>query len=206
MTIIAWNGKYLAADSRRTRRKTEIFDNADKIDLSFNDFFFDGESILAIASAGNVKTTSYLKWVIKNKPRSLYFLNQEYTSGNLKKFKRGSLFIVTTKSAWILTILSSSSCRLTECHTSDNIAIGSGGKIATYLMNVFNLLPQDAVKATLLYQRSCGGPVRYVNCRSTIANKSLVIKTFDYSNLGDLKGIVFTKIVKKCNQFLDKNA
>lgn len=197
MTVIVWDGNILAVDSRRTKKKIEIFDNSQKIDLNFVDCSFRGQRVLAVAVSGNVKTTGRLKCILRNGKDLESVFQKRFQSGALEKYKKGSLFIVTEQSAWQYRLVESAAPEAIEVGNKLFTA-GSGGRTAGFLMRTFNLSPPMAVCATMLDMKCCGGPVRYVKRRGSKGISS--VKTTEFEDVADLRSLVFDEMRIACNQ------
>ena len=197
MTVVCWDGKYLAVDSRRTKDKVAVTDDSNKIDTSFRGVKFEGSYIRAVAKAGNVKTTRVLREVLKKDPE--VFTRGSYNATGLKK---GSLLVVTRKAAWHLSTDGKGVVEVKKIGKDQSYAIGSGGRIGTFLMDAFGLSAPMAVASVTMQLDCCGGPVRYVKCRGVLPGTKLEIKSKNYSDYSSLRKDVLVRLKRKVDQAL----
>lgn len=203
MTVFCWDGKYLAVDSRRTtfkaadsngmRQKVRTMDEAEKIQTDYRGVKFRGSTVLAVVKAGNVKTTNFLRDLIRQQV--------DLEAKNFSKeqqYRLGSLFIVTRKTAWYITLSSSKGLSILEVKDGQTFAGGTGGKIGKFVMDVFGLTAQLAVCATTLHMSCCGGPVRYAKCRGLIARMRPKVRVVKFDSAEILRYAVFSQLRNVC--------
>lgn len=213
MTVFCWDGKYLAVDSRRTRKRTaEVFDDSLKIATDFRGLNIQGSPIRAVAQAGNTKTTHFMKAILRQEANFLGYLQdrwQEEKDGLLSEtdpnprltdFKKGTLFIVTRKSAWHFQISPDDGVLFRQIEDGETFAGGTGGRIGKFLMDVFGLSAQLAVCATTLHMHCCGGPVRYVRCRGLIPRSRAEVQVVEFQDQSQLRREVMTRMRRKCSR------
>lgn len=208
MTVICWDGKYLAVDSRRTRKRTaEVFDDSHKIDTDFRGVKVRGSYIRAVAQAGNTKTTRFMKAILRQDDDFINFLRKRWeeekagdlTTTRITEFKKGTLLIITRRSAWHFQISPEDGILFSRIEEGEKFSGGSGGKIGKFLMDVFDLSAQMAVSATTLHMHCCGGPVRYLKCRGLLSNVRPRIQTVEFADMSDLKREVMVRMRKMCS-------
>lgn len=171
MTVITWDGEMLCSDQRRTRTKKGpegeeririgTTDTNQKIELNFTgQSLFRNQVVLAAASAGNVNTTRPLKEeLIEGKNLERLYLGRFKRGAH--DWKKGSLFIMTVESAWHFSLLPELKPIVTEIGNKP-YAIGSGSKVAEFLMSVMGFTPRQAAYAAMLTDKSCGGGLQYI--------------------------------------------
>lgn len=197
MTVVCWDGKYLAVDSRRTKDKVAVSDDSNKIDTSFKGVKFEGSYIRAVAKAGNVRTTRLLREALKTNP-------EVFTRGtfNAVGLKKGGLLIVTRKAAWHVGTNGKGVAESKKIDKGQTYAIGSGGRIGTFLMDAFGLSAPMAVASVTMQLDCCGGPVRYVKCRGVLPGSKLEIKSKNYIDYSSLRKDVLVRLKRKVDQAL----
>lgn len=211
MTVFCWDGKYLAVDSRRTRKRTaEVFDDSLKIATDFKGIKIQDSSIRAVAQAGSTKTTRFMKAVLRQEKNFLTYLQKRWlkekagkidssdATPRLMEFKKGTLFIVTRKSCWHFQISPDEGVVFREIKRGESFAGGTGGKIGKFLMDVFGLPAQLAVCATTLHMGCCGGPVRYVRCRGLLPKSEAVVEVAQFENENALRRQVMQYMRRNC--------
>lgn len=200
MTIVAWDGKYLAVDSRSTKKKTKISDTACKIVVDYEGCYLGRERIIATARAGNRRTTTMLTNALRRSRYVHNLLQKRYSDGKLVGYKKGSLFIVTKRSAWLLRVTPNTPPVLEEIG-NNLFAMGSGAPLARFFMEILFLTPQKAVCATMLGKECCGGPVRYVQRKLTLRGVS-DIRTTRFEETDELRRTVFLSIRRNCRTLI----
>lgn len=199
MTVVCWDGKYLAVDSRRTKDKSTVSDDSNKIDLGFRGVKFEGSYIRAVARAGNVKTTRVLREVLKETP-------DVFTQGSFdaRGLKKGSMLVVTRKAAWHVTTDGKGVVETKKIPKDEPYAIGSGGRVGMFLMKAFNLSAPMAVASVTMQLDCCGGPVKYVKCRGIVPGARPVLQSKNYDSYESLRKDVMVRMRKKVNAALDE--
>lgn len=199
MTVVCWDGKYLAVDSRRTKDKVAVTDDSNKIDTSFRGVKFEGSYVRAVAKAGNVRTTRVLREALKEQPE--IFTQGEFDARGLKK---GGLLVVTRKAAWHLNTDGKGKVEVKKLAKDEPYAIGSGGRVGKFLMQAFDLSAPMAVASVTMQMDCCGGPVRYVKCRGILPGAKLVVKSKNYDNFAMLRKDVLVRMRRKVDAALDE--
>jgi hypothetical protein len=163
MTVFCWDGKTLATDSRRSRKKSMTHhDNARKLRTKFGTVQFQGSPIRAIARAGSRRQTNLLCATLRSGTDVLGQVRQMWADESMRHDLKGSLFVITDDKRWLLRVEPTEGVTLEEVTEQKTVAGGTGGTLATFLMNVYGFSARDAVGITKLYRSCCGGPTRYI--------------------------------------------
>ena len=139
MTVIAWDGKTLATDSRETSGGTVTTDNNVKIKTI--DVHYLGERLLAIGFSGKSSACTVLL---------------ENLSFPLEKGLEMSALIIGEHHLYELEC---GSIYPTQYNKKEHRAIGSGWVLAFSGM-MLGLTAEESVKHAIKYNISCGGTVR----------------------------------------------
>lgn len=174
MTTVVYSNGILAADKKSIKRgktsdcehcakKTQVFrTNASKIILGTG-FKFNDETVIAIGHAGNRADALALKKLIRlnfdlAKAFQAYYLLNGGSSLN------ASLLIVTKNAVYVVNVGSEENIKITTFSRNDDVAIGSGAKVAGYVLNYQNVTALNAIAETSTVDKSTGGGIDYVNC------------------------------------------
>lgn len=172
MTVFCWDGVTLASDSRRTVRETTHHDDSKKLRTRFGTSFFQGARIRATARAGNRRQTRLMSQALKTVQGGIDLIQQLWDQGVLSHEKKGALFVVTEDKRWLIRVAPVEGVSLKEVTGELTVAGGSGGLLGKFLMDVYGLNAQDAVRITKQYQNCCGGPTQFIR----FGDAPLVIK------------------------------
>lgn len=178
MTIVAWDGKMLSVDSKRTsyttkksgeRLKTKERLDVDKIVMFADEsnpvgkhsVCFQGQPVLAVARCGSVKTTTMMLRIMKRGWNLERQLQLRFDRNKLDDFRRGSIFILTNTSAWVCRFSTTLGISVKEIGDR-KFAMGSNAVIARFLMRHMNLDAMHAAAAVTLSSKKCGGTINSV--------------------------------------------
>ncbi len=170
MSIVTYDGKVLAADSRkttsRTNQKTGIretvrrTDQQVKIELMGEECKFRGETVRAVGRCGNLKLSSA---IIEDIKRQIPDLEEHWRlPATYRSYTRpASVLILTDRNAYHFRVSPAEGLSVTVLERKP-FAMGSGKEVAEYLMSAFKLPAHYAAAAVTLMYKSCGGPIRVV--------------------------------------------
>lgn len=178
MTAIAWNGTMIAADTRVSTPQ-ERRDNSNKLHTFENEeVYFKGHRVLVIGTSGNVALSRGALGVLKRYNKGNSFV--EFYEESWKAYstdKTFSLLIVTDSGPYVFTH-NRKGVKLTKC--KNNIAtIGSGHKVARFLMECFGVSADIAVAGAALDDVSVGRLVQSIEINNGEIGKR---HTKHYSN------------------------
>lgn len=168
MSIVTFDGKSLAADSRKSTVRIDPVTGAKeyvhqtdeqvKIELMDGTTQFRGETIEALGRCGNIRLSST---IIKTIKAGLLDIEDHWADEKVyKEFsKTASVLIVTIKNAYHFQVSSVTGLTVTVLEHKP-FAMGCGKEVAVYLMTAFKLPAQAAAAAVTLTYKSCGGPIR----------------------------------------------
>ena len=162
MTVFCWDGVTLATDSRRTVRKTTHYDDSRKLRTRFGSAYFQGARIRATARAGDRRQTRLMSQALKTAQEGIDRIRRLWDEGVLSREKKGALFVVTDDKRWLIRVAPAEGVSLKEVTGQLTFAGGSGGLVGKFLMDVYGLSAQDAVRITKQYQKCCGGPTQFI--------------------------------------------
>lgn len=181
MTTIAWDGKVLAADTRRTLRDEQT-DGVVKIRIyppgkvlmgkkpskEAKDSSDAVDSLYVMAGAGNAELIRKISAAVeKGGWNSIVNHGRIWRAvvGGMKDAYRAVGARVMAISATEVHCMVATTCGVEDVLTykrTEKVAIGSGGKIAQFLMEQFDLTAQEAVAGAALTDLSTGGHVHSV--------------------------------------------
>lgn len=168
MSIITYDGKQLAGDSRRSIKKWNekkqrydrviTSDEAVKIEeIHDSKVLFRGQVVLAVARCGNAKITGeVLKKLKKGVDIEAYYTKQ--LEDEEAKKRTCSLLLVTPRSLWHFK-LTKSKLVIYELEPKP-FAMGSGVQEAIFLMKTLKLTAEEAAMAITLGFDCCGGAIQ----------------------------------------------
>lgn len=148
MTVIAWDGKILAADSRVTCQSTIVDDNMRKIYELNKDIRYGGDRLLAVGWSGSASDVDKVL---------CYLYSDEFPSFSEIKHDVGAI-IIGVKYAYVLEPEQSF---LVRHERKTKLVEGCGATIALSAMKL-GLNAIQAVKHTIKLDSACGGRVRSV--------------------------------------------
>lgn len=186
MTTCAYDGQYLAADSRSTNGATSyksykcshcgeesnrVNDEAIKIYGDFSDKKYRGEVIYAMAGSGSLADIKKVVDLVQKGEnldelyRVLQAVNEHRTAFDV------SFIIVTEKSVFVLkNNPDTKKVAVKHYERTEKVAIGSGATAARFAMKAMNMTSMEAVMASTIGDEHTGGDIRWVDC-STPAGK-----------------------------------
>lgn len=161
MTAIACDGRIIAADTRVSTQQ-ERRDNSNKLHVFDEEVYFKGHRILVVGTAGNVVLSNGAVQALKRYNKGSSFVDfyrdswQYYNSD-----KTFSLLIVTDAGPYVFTH-NRKGVTLVKC--KNNVAtIGSGHKVARFLIECFGLPADAAVAGAALDDITVGRLVQWID-------------------------------------------
>lgn len=146
MTVLAWDGKTLAADSRVSSRSDIITDNAQKI-YKINNIGYAGDTLLAIAMSGALadfdKVVSFIH-------------SSEFPGGEIDHRLNGIVVGVN-----YVYMLEQGTGYLVRYDRKLKVAEGSGEAYARSAMSL-GMNAKDAIKHAIKHNSGCGGKIRCI--------------------------------------------
>jgi hypothetical protein len=187
MTVICYDGEIFAAD-RKSRKKGEDgvkvvkSISKSKIATDFGSTCFDGEDVLAIGRAGRLKISMEMIECVR---RSKDLAKTIDTLGaKLKRKFEGtdtalaSLLIMTTNHIHLVKVSKKFEVTWTKENRSKKMAIGSGARIALFLMEHQGMSAVNAVVAMELHHPCCGGGATYTSRALLLSAEPIVVLKF----------------------------
>lgn len=167
MTTLVWNGKMLAADSRRVHGNHHD-DTISKI-IRVDNTMYKDEKILLMAGCGTVRIFDAFYGIFLKDPEnfSIYYKHASRT-GLTERSSRlsATVLIITDKSTYTCRITSDSIPDLVRWSVNPDqpLIMGSGAKHAEALVKLFNVSPEMAVAGASIIdlQGGTGGTVNFV--------------------------------------------
>lgn len=206
MTVIVWDHQILAVDSRRSQDGETTSDEAWKVKLTYPKARVRGKKVFAVVSCGNTDTTNAIRRMLKDGVDIETHFDELYTRGDLDSYKNGSVLIITRHNSYVFSIKTGKQPVMKVVSKEELVTLGSGGKYARFMIQVFGLSPQYAVAATILHKRCCGGPIRYYKRPASIMGATLgagKVASIHYKSMDDLRQKVFAAVRKKCHHARD---
>lgn len=203
MTVIVWDGEILAVDSRRSLDGKTTSDEAWKLGITYPKGRVRGKKVLAVVSCGNVTTTDDIKDTIRKGKDIEEVFARKFKEGALDDYKPGSVLILTLKNSYVFKVRCDKEPVLIVQKKDELLTMGSGGKYARFMVQVFKVSPQYAVAATMLHKRCCGGPVRYYKRPANLLGTGLgsgKVASIKFADLEDLRQKVMDAVRKKCHR------
>lgn len=172
MSVICYDGEVLAGD-RKSRlagedgvKKVKSVKKS-KISADYEGVIFDGESIKGVGRAGRLKISKELIECLRRSP-DLALTIDTLGSKLRKKFegtdiRPASLLIMTSHHIHLVKVSSKFEVTWRKEHRSKKMAIGSGARIALFLMEHQGVSAINAVAAMELHHECCGGGVTYTS-------------------------------------------
>lgn len=210
MTLAIWDGRVLATDLRRStfskcgengeKTRIAVNDDAVKIDLDFPDSFFRKERVLAVATSGNVKTTRKLKTSLRKGSDIETLYEHRYTHQIQDDWKTASVLIITETNAYRFSLRPGKPPSVTKVGKR-GIAIGTGARMAEYLLYSLKLDPVTIVKAVNQHETSCGGGTLSVVRKGSGMGE---LRRTDAHRTKRVKREVYNSIISACQKHLDE--
>jgi hypothetical protein len=203
MSIVTFDGRSLAADSRKTTTRinpetgakeyVKHVDEQVKIELMDGRVKFRGEFVEAIGRCGNVKMSSTIISTIK---AGLLDIEKHWSNEAVySRFSKGaSVLIVTDKNAYHFRVSPDTGLTVTELERKP-FAMGSGKEVAVYLMTAFKLSAQMAAAAVTLTYKSCGGPINVLK-RDTWTGRLMLADAANAATRDERRASVATALIK----------
>lgn len=187
MTTVAYDGKFLAADSRSTagnsstkaykcsscgEQSSRVTEETIKLAGDFDGKQYRNEVIHAVAGAGMSRDIERMIKLLREGE------DLDYVNRILEKVHEGArsftaaLIIVTEKS--VFKMMANQDTRKMEVKRYDlteKVAIGSGGKVAEFTMKVLNCSAVQAVQAAITTDEASGGAIRYVDVSTPLGKE-----------------------------------
>lgn len=180
MTTCAYDGQYLATDSRSTNgmasRKSykcshcgeesqRVNDEAIKIYGDFADKKYRDELIYAVAGSGSSSDISKVVDLIqKGENLDEIYRVLQVVMDHRPAFD-ASFIIVTEKSVFVLKNNQDTKKVAVKRHErNEKVAIGSGSTAARFAMKSLNMTSMEAVMASTIGDEHTGGNIRWVDC------------------------------------------
>lgn len=192
MTCIAYDGHGRIAADTRVSTDSERRDNANKLHVFKDEVRFKGHRILVVGTSGNVKLSRKALQALKEDGDEFVKFYEKVSERHIELNKAFSLLIITDGASYIFTF-SPKGTDLTQTKKGECAAIGSGQKIARFLMSSFNVPAQLAVAGASTIDPGTGPMVIY---RDIIKKKVGIEKKLFYKNS--------TTIVKRLKAFIRK--
>lgn len=174
MTAIAFDRTYIASDTRISSAN-ERADNSNKIhDLSAEKVLFKGHRVIAVGTAGNVKGSRGALKALRDKGTAfLEYYEQKAAYEDIGDTSIFSLLIVTDGGVYTF-VFNRKGAKVKHC--KDGIAaIGSGHRIAYFLIKHFNVSAPMAVGASSIDDPGVGKLVQYRKIVSGVLQKRRTI-------------------------------
>lgn len=188
MSVVCYDGEYLAGDrkSRVTGKdgvKRVKSLTQEKITADFKKTIFDGEEVYAVGRAGRLRVTKEMIRHLRRSKDLAKTLKDTLGSKLRKAFEDGgmgpsSLLIVTSDHVHHVKVNSKFEVTWKKEHRSKKMAIGSGARIALFLMEHQGLSAIDAVAAMELHHPCCGGGVTYTSRLQSASDEPIRALTF----------------------------
>lgn len=178
MTIVCYDGEYLAADRKSTRRDLNgdretrsLTRNKIKVGLKSKIM---GQQIVAVGHAGKVGMTKLLLKFLKAGTgldrKDLYHgaktveavIQETYTLAD-KPIPTASLLIVTSTNVFVVRVEREGTLHFKQYLRSEQVAIGTHTETALFLMRHLNLDARYVVQSMELATESVGGGVTYTS-------------------------------------------
>jgi len=189
MSVVCYDGEILAADRKSritnedgTKRVKSL--KRGKVCADFNQIIFDGEEVRAIGRAGVLGVAKEMIDCVRRSKDLAKTLNDTLGEKLRKRFegkdiKTTSLLIMTSSHIHFVQINKKYEVTWKKEHRSKKLAIGSGARIALFLMEHQGLSAIDAVAAMELHHDCCGGGVTYTSRIQSVSSEPVRTKTFE---------------------------
>lgn len=148
MTVIAWDGKTLAADSRVTVHSAIVDDNMQKLYRLHKEIMYGGDKLLAVGWSGDAADVDRVL---------CYLYSEEFPSDMEVKHGIGAL-VIGKKYAYIL---EPGQSFLIRYRRNTKLAEGCGAPFAMSAMKL-GLNAVQAVKHAIKLDSACGGKIRSI--------------------------------------------
>lgn len=180
MTTVAYDGRYLAADTRVTVRPPNgedyfcahcggdhhvIQDNSNKITVLVRDELkFRGEHVRAVGQSGNQGASKTLIGLLRNSNDNFEKLIKALAP--LKPSFGCNLLVLTDKAIYDVDWFNAQ-LKVKRLELTEQIAIGSGTASAHFLMKMGGNMAPTAVAASAIASKSTGGRVHILDTHAT---------------------------------------